>query len=669
MPKSARSRWVAAAAALLSLAAPFALPAPALAAPQPTPISGAGSTWSANAIDQWRVNLRQAGLFVNYTPTGSADGRAQFANGTNDFAVTDLPYGYDNAFADSDTPPARPFTYVPVTAGGLTFPYNLRVDGNQVDNLRLSGEAIFKIFTKVVTRWDDPLIKADNPGIALPAADIVTVVRGDASATSGNLTRWMNAEYPQQWNAYCQAQGGKPTCGATALFPASGHIHQQGSTGVGDYVGVTQGAIGYLESSYAIGARLSVAKMLNKAGYYIAPREGAVAIALKAAEVAGDQTPRLEPVYANPDPRAYPLSYYSYLVVPTTVGGSFTESDGYTLGELGFYGLCRGQQTAPLLGYAPLPVNLAVAGLDELAHIPGAQRHQLAECDNPTFAPDGSDTLSQTVPQPAQCDNKASGQQCAGPAARATTATLTASSTAIDTGDPVTFTVTVTPSGLAGRVTFHRGQFLFGTPVDVVDGTARLTTDTLPPGIWEVTATFTPTDENYDPSVSRPVTVVVGGLPGEQPKVEVIADVAPGAFSLTVAAPSAALLGGTVGKQSLGRVPQATVVDLRGTNGGWDLTAQVTDFVNQGQPTATIPGAELGWFPSAVRLGGSGSVSAGGYVASGTTPGGLADGVTLCSAPAGGSAGTFICEASLFLRIPDTTLPGDYAAALTLTLA
>ena len=59
--------------------------------------------------------------------------------------------------------------------------YHLVVNGQRVTNLRLSPDTVAKIFTGVITKWDDPALAADNPGITLPARDIVPVVRSDGS--------------------------------------------------------------------------------------------------------------------------------------------------------------------------------------------------------------------------------------------------------------------------------------------------------------------------------------------------------------------------------------------------------------------------------------------------------------------------------------------------------
>jgi phosphate transport system substrate-binding protein len=129
------------------------------------PISGAGSTWSFNALDQWRRNVDKLnGIKVNFSPSGSSDGRNQFKNGTVDFAVSEIEYGLSDGGVIDRPPDKRTFGYMPIVAGGTAFMYNLKVGNQRVTNLRLSGDVIAKIFTQQITNWSDPAIKADNPG-------------------------------------------------------------------------------------------------------------------------------------------------------------------------------------------------------------------------------------------------------------------------------------------------------------------------------------------------------------------------------------------------------------------------------------------------------------------------------------------------------------------------
>jgi len=379
-------------------------------------ISGAGSTWSQNALDQWRRNVNQYGLNVNYAGTGSSDGRNQFRNGTVDFGVSEVPYGLsDNGVVD--LPPQRPFAYIPLVAGGTSFMYNLKISGQRITNLRLSPTTLTKIFTGAITSWADPAVAADNPGLILPSRSIVPVVRSDGSGTTYNFTRFMSSTNPTLWDAYCQ-QAGRPTpCAATSFYPVitgSGFTAQSGSLGVSGYVSQDQneGTITYVEYSYALNAGFPVVKLLNKSGYYIEPTAPSVAVALLSAQIDSDPasatylTPNLEPAYNSSDPRAYRMSSYAYMIVPTSTSNNFSVDKGNSLSKFVNYFLCEGQRQAPILGYSPLPINLVQSGLDQAKQVPGAQvaNIDITKCNNPTFAADGTNTLANTAPQPQACD-------------------------------------------------------------------------------------------------------------------------------------------------------------------------------------------------------------------------------------------------------------------------
>ncbi|MBZ5734722.1 phosphate ABC transporter permease PstA [Nocardioides sp. TRM66260-LWL] len=386
--------------------------APAKAADAFVPISGAGSTWSQNALDQWRRNVNQYGMQVNYQGTGSSDGRNQFRNGTVDFAVSEIPYGLKDGGV-VDTPPTRGFAYMPIVAGGTSFMYNLKIGGQRVTNLRLSGDVIAGIFTGNITQWNDPKIKADNPGLALPARQIIPVVRSDGSGTTAQFATWMSKEHAQVWNNYC-ATAGRPTpCGVTSFFPVvsgSKFVAQAGSLGVSGFVSQAQneGTITYVEYSYALATNFPVVKVLNSAGYYVEPTANSVAVGLEGARIDKNLTQDLTGVYRNRDPRTYPLSSYSYMIVPTATTSSFTTAKGYTLGAFASYFLCEGQQQAPTLGYSPLPLNLVQAAFKQVARIPGAKvaKNPYAKCNNPTFGPGGTNLLAKNAPYPAKCDKQ-----------------------------------------------------------------------------------------------------------------------------------------------------------------------------------------------------------------------------------------------------------------------
>jgi phosphate transport system substrate-binding protein len=372
------------------------------------PITGTGSTWSQNALDQWRKNVASNyGMTVNYSGTGSSAGRRDYIGGTVDYAVSEIPFQANPEDGSPPEVPPRGFAYMPIVAGGTSLMYNLKIGGQLVSNLRLSGDTITKIFSGSISNWNDAAIAADNPGLAMPDKGITPVVRSDGSGSTAQFTLWMSKQYPSLWKT-----------GMTSQFPTLANFkYQSGSSGVAGYVSQNygDGAITYVEYSYALEAGFPVAKVLNAAGYYVEPSANSVAVALLKAQIAPDLTQILDGVYNNADPRSYAMSSYSYMIVPTEVGGVFTAGKGKTLSTFAKYMLCEGQQQAADLGYSPLPMNLVIAGFAQVARIPGTAvpAFDPTSCNNPTFKPgDSPDTnqLALTAAQPAECDKKGPNQ-------------------------------------------------------------------------------------------------------------------------------------------------------------------------------------------------------------------------------------------------------------------
>lgn len=391
------------------------------------PVTGRGSTWSQNALDQWRRNVASNyGMTINYTGDGSSAGRRAFLDGTVDFAISEIPFQSAPEDGSASERPTTGFAYMPIVAGGTSFMYNLKIGGKRVTNLRLSGESITKIFTGVIKNWNDPQIKADNPALAMPDKAIVPVVRSDGSGSTAQFTLWMSKQHPALWNAFCTTIHRATPCGFTSQYPNFDNAKAQDqSRGVAGYVSQDygEGAITYVEYSYALKSGFPVAKVLNASGYYVEPTASSVAVALLKAQINTNQaspdylTQILDGVYNNPDKRSYPLSSYSYMIVPTQVAGIFTADKGKTLGAFTNYVLCEGQQQAAALGYSPLPMNLVLAGFDQIHRIPGADTStvDINKCNNPTFKKGDSPSSNQlavTAAQPAACDKQGT-TQCA----------------------------------------------------------------------------------------------------------------------------------------------------------------------------------------------------------------------------------------------------------------
>jgi phosphate ABC transporter phosphate-binding protein len=394
------------------------------------PIVGSGSTWSANALQAWIGNVWANYQWkISYSESGSTQGRNEFKNGTADFGVSEIPYDIQNS-NEGDPRPARDFAYMPIVAGGTAFMYNLEIAGKRVTNLRLSGENLARIFTGELTTWNDQRIKDDNPGLAanLPAIPIVPVVRSDGSGTSAQFSLYLRQEQASLWDAYC-GKVGRPMvnghCGVTSNWPTvagSGMVSRAGANGVAGYVAQSHavGSITFVEYAYALNSGFPVVKMLNASGYYTEPAAGNVAVALLSARINEDDrsidylTQDLSLVYGSADARTYPLSSYSYIILPTKVESGFTENKGLTLADFGAYFLCEGQQSADVLGYSPLPINLVTRGYEQVLKVPGGNptvKDPVRDCNNPTFSPDGTNRVANETAFPEPCDQRGP-QQC-----------------------------------------------------------------------------------------------------------------------------------------------------------------------------------------------------------------------------------------------------------------
>ncbi|MGV9265412.1 substrate-binding domain-containing protein [Kitasatospora sp. NPDC003701] len=414
---------------------------PAFAA---TALNADGSSWAGPAIDQWRQDVAPQGIQINFNPIGSAAGRNQWAIGQDDFTASDVPFrsqtdtglgqaGQAGGSGKAENP-RYGFSYVPITAGGTTFMYNLVVAGKQVRDLRLSPQTVVDIFTNKITNWNDPKITADY-GKALPSLPITPVVRSDGSGATAQFTRWMSHTHQAQWDEYCKSVNGVSCGDYTEFFPPSGRMTaQNGSDVVAGYIKAPSGlgTIGYDEYAFAKRSNWPVVKVLNPAGFYTLPTASNVAVALTAAKIRGvdDSTPASDPdylqqnldgVYSMNDPRSYPLSSYSYLIVPRAGAAlppppRFTNDKGSALSRFLAYVLCEGQGEADGLGYSPIPRNLVRGGLLQTEHIPGnaspVDANTLANCANPTFNSAGRLTVLDNAPQPSPCDAKGAPLDC-----------------------------------------------------------------------------------------------------------------------------------------------------------------------------------------------------------------------------------------------------------------
>ena len=633
---------------------------PAHAVAPYVPIMGSGSTWAQGALDQWRAAVSSSdGMSVNYNGVGSTAGRRDFIQGTTDFAVSELPFQTHPGDGSAAEVPTQAYAYLPITAGGLAFMYNLKIGGVRVTDLRLSGETIAKIFTGAIVNWNDPAIRADNPGLVMPDKLLTPVIHRECSANSAQLTAWMSAVFPSLWASGTTAC--YPTfAGAVASYLPSGWVAQN----------YGEGAITYVDGTDVKSTGFPVAKVLNAAGYYVAPTLTAVAIALTHAQLNPDLTQDLSAVYASTDPRAYPISGYAYMIVPTEVTGTFTTDKGNTLAAFARYAVCSGQYAAEQLGYGRFPLNLVMAASDQIQRIPGAAGGiDLATCSNAAFSPGDTATdtlLTRTAPMPAACDKLGA---CSTATRIPVAVTLTASSLQPTVGSAVLLTAHLAPGEATGNVAFLDNESALATTASAA-GVAAVTASALAVGTHTIRAVYGG-DASHAAATSSSITVTVtagsGGSTGSPP------DVVPtdGAFTLlapdntTPAILSNATIDSAGRSISTGPLGTFTVVDERAASKqGWELDVTVDDFVNG---YTTVPGTALGIRPT-VPL--SNANSGPGVPVLGTEKpaGESTSGWTFAQLEPGQYDSAAVFDADLTFVAPAGTAAGTYTSRITITL-
>ncbi|MGO9196238.1 MAG: substrate-binding domain-containing protein [Acidimicrobiales bacterium] len=342
-------------------------------------ITGGGSSYAAVAINQWVAQVStKYGISVNYGVSSSVQGLNEFALNELDFGASEIGYSTGQA----QETPTEPYQYLPDVAGATCLDYNLTGRlGNQIETLRLNTQVMADIFTGTITKWDSPVIQAINPGLPLPDAPIVVVFRTDASGENYLFGQYLQYLEPQIWDPFVKTLR-LPSPSANWPFPSgnggsygkysfSNWVGQSGSDGASNFVAGQSDSITYVETAYALIHHDPCAYVQNESGNWLQPSEKADAVGLERAQLLPDLEQKLDGVYKNPLPDAYPISAYSYLVTPKGPG-SMNPAKGQVLGEFIRFLACEGQQSAGILGYAPLPPNLVDEDFAAINRIPGA---------------------------------------------------------------------------------------------------------------------------------------------------------------------------------------------------------------------------------------------------------------------------------------------------------
>jgi phosphate transport system substrate-binding protein len=303
-----------------------------------TNLNGAGATFPNPIYQKWfsEYHTQHPDIAINYQAIGSGGGIAQVQKGTVDFGASDGPMT-DQQIADT------PFKlyHIPTVLGGVVPTYN--IPGVNTE-LKFTGDVLADIFLGKITKWNDPRLAKDNPGVKFPDADIVVVHRSDPSGTSYIWTDFLS-KVSQAW-----ATG--PKKGTAVNWPVG--LGGKGNEGVSGIVKQTEGAIGYVELIYALSNNMSYGSVKNPAGEFVKASLESVTVAAGSVKEMPDDF-RVSITNA-PGKGAYPIASFTWLLVPAEWGDATKEK---AFVDFLNWMVDKGQTMTSSLAYAPLPKNVA----------------------------------------------------------------------------------------------------------------------------------------------------------------------------------------------------------------------------------------------------------------------------------------------------------------------
>jgi phosphate transport system substrate-binding protein len=293
-------------------------------------LTGAGSTLVAQLMASWTSGVQGAdGIEVTYGAVGSGAGIAQISARTVDFGASDAPLTSAQAAACNGC------VQMPWAMSALGIGFHL----NGIRRLTLSGPVLANIYLGKITTWRDPAIVKLNKGISLPNEKITPVFRSDGSGSTFAFTDYLD-RVSRTW----KSQVGSATA---VSFPTG--VGAKGSAGVTAVVASTEGALGYIETSYLITHGLPGAAIVNAAGRAVYPNLANIEAAGKSVK----HVPASNELHiVNPSKKykfAYPISTFTYVIVPK---GSPKKS---LLSTFINYVITKGQAFGPALDFPPIP--------------------------------------------------------------------------------------------------------------------------------------------------------------------------------------------------------------------------------------------------------------------------------------------------------------------------
>jgi len=312
-------------------------------------INAAGATFPAVIYQKWfdEYHKLHANVQINYQSIGSGGGIAQLTSGTVDFGASDMPMT-DEQIAKLKVKPL----HFPSVLGGVVPAYNV---AGVTGDIKFTPEALAGIFLGSITKWSDPRLAKDNPGVKFPNEEIVVVHRSDGSGTTFVWTDYLSKVSPD-W---------KSKVGASTSVNWPVGLGGKGNEGVAGTVKQTPNSLGYVELIYAVQNKMSYGSVKNASGSFV--RANLASVTDAAAGVVKSMPADFRVSITNAlGKNAYPISSFTWLLIPSNIPD---QSKASAIKAFLQWMLADGQKYAADLSYAPLPKEVVAREEKQIAQI------------------------------------------------------------------------------------------------------------------------------------------------------------------------------------------------------------------------------------------------------------------------------------------------------------
>ncbi len=301
-------------------------------------LNAAGATFPYPIYSKWfnEYHKLHPNVTVNYQSIGSGGGIRQLSAGTVDFGASDMPLK-DDLLQKLNLH----VTQFPTVLGAVVPSYN--IPGVNVP-LKFTPAALAGIYLGKITKWNDPAITKFNPGVKLPAKDIVVVHRSDGSGTTFVWTDYLSKVSPE-WKS-------KVGSNTSVQWPVG--LGGKGNEGVAGVVKQTPDAIGYVELIYALQNNMPSGLVENSSGNFV---KASLETAKEAAAGAASEMQKDVRVSITDPPGkdAYPICSFTYLLIPDHIADAAKRN---AIKDILHWMLKDGQSMVESLDYGQLPESV-----------------------------------------------------------------------------------------------------------------------------------------------------------------------------------------------------------------------------------------------------------------------------------------------------------------------